>query len=286
MSNFYDKYRKKRRSYSTKNTGEIDFNKYFERKKGESFADYSQRKQAGIAKYDKLKSQVSEGDFSGIDIARKKGESSESYFKRKDELRQKFTMSNPTTGKEAYGVSTSGQQDALMKQAMIKDMSGTATSHAGKAVSEEVSKQAAKKAAEEGTKQTAATTAGSGMSAGASAGISIAGSYAGGMIDEGGTTQDTGAGVAGGAVKGASMGAAFGPQGAAVGAVVGGIAGALSARSNRKAAQRKARAEAYGQYHDALANIEMDKSAKINNALNNMRQGFKSSLIRDLKVRL
>lgn len=180
----------------------------------------------------------------------------------------------------------------------IKSGSAAGTGAAAQYFAQEGTKQAATKGTTAGTTAGAGAGAG-GMSAGASTGVGVAasmgGEMAGGAVDEGGTTTDTGSGVGGGMLKGAGSGAAMGAMtgtpvgiavGAAVGAVVGGISGGLAAKSRRKAAERKARAEAYGDMHDSLARIEQNKAAQINNALQNMQQGFQQSLLRKLKVNL
>ena len=110
-------------------------------------------------------------------------------------------------------------------------------------------------------------------------------------------TTDTGTGALEAGLTGATTGAVIGGTatawsgpgaiiGAGVGAAVGGTMGALKAKSARKAAQRKAAAEAQAAYRESLANIELDKSAKINAALQNMQVGFQNSLLRKLNVRL
>lgn len=80
-----------------------------------------------------------------------------------------------------------------------------------------------------------------------------------------------------GAASGALAGAAMGPVGAGVGAVVGGTVGLLKARSARKQRAREAQAK----MHANIAAIETQKSGRIAGALENIRAGFQSSLIRN-----
>lgn len=101
--------------------------------------------------------------------------------------------------------------------------------------------------------------------------------------------QSTGMGAMEGALAGAATGAMIpgaGLAGAGIGAVIGGTMGALKSRSARKAAERKEKADAEADYRSSLANIEMDKSSKINAALQNMQVAFQNSLNRKLNVRL
>lgn len=84
----------------------------------------------------------------------------------------------------------------------------------------------------------------------------------------------TAGGALGGAASGAASGAAFGPKGALIGGAIGGITGALGARNKRKALQQQVRSQAAAQRAQREADIEMNKTAQINNALQSLSNAF------------
>jgi hypothetical protein len=107
------------------------------------------------------------------------------------------------------------------------------------------------------------------------AGAGVAALQAAGVGGEGAGSAES---AAMGAASGAMTGSMIAPGiGTAVGAVVGGTIGLLKSRSARKKRAREAAAKA----HANIAQIEQQKSGKIAGALENIRAGFQSSLVRN-----
>lgn len=96
---------------------------------------------------------------------------------------------------------------------------------------------------------------------------------AAGMLSSKGGGQ--GGGLVGGAASGAMAGAAFGPQGAIIGGAVGAGLGVLKS----KQAQRQAKQELENKKLMAKANIEDQKTQRIQNALQSLQSSFTSSLL-------
>jgi len=88
-------------------------------------------------------------------------------------------------------------------------------------------------------------------------------------------TENAGMGAAGGAMSGALAGSAFGWQGALIGGTIGGISGGMQA----KAAKKRRLAEIEANKFKALGEIELQKSDKINRALENLQRAFQTSLL-------
>ena len=143
------------------------------------------------------------------------------------------------------------------------------------AIAKEATKEVGKQAAKEGGKQAAKAGAGAGMSAGAGMGLSIGAGVVKDNITRGGTTTSSGEGALGGAAEGAALGAQLGgAKGAAVGAAVGAVKGVLSARAARKQQARQAEA----QHQTRLANIEGEKTQRMQNALQGLQNAFGQTL--------
>lgn len=96
-----------------------------------------------------------------------------------------------------------------------------------------------------------------------------------------GTTSGS-EGAASGALSGAAAGSAFGPYGTAIGAGLGAISGIAGASARRKSIKAQAEAQKFQQ----LQGIEANKQARIQGALQDMRQAFSSALRTPVGIRL